>query len=221
VRCASGKFEPAAECGVEVVTGVTETFTAAAWAASPTVRAEAVRRTLIPIIGTEALICYQFDDGEHARRRRASAGAVSSADVLELLLDLPIAMPVPVASLTRRECAALRLAPRGAVSVCDGQVTRHAVAPVTVELALVAARAWRDGLAAAGRFTPFCARAMMLRRRPSDLAEVQLEAGFYGVGVIVVDDESTEVLVEPAPFQRFRFTAAGWRFLEDVYQLVR
>jgi len=219
--CASGMFEPAAEYGTGVVIDITETFTAAARAASPTVRADKVRRALIQIMGTEALICYQFDDGEHARRRRADAEAILSADVLELLLDLPIAMPVPVASLTRWECAALRLAPCGAVSMCDDQVTRYAVAPVTVELALVAARTWRDGLVVAGRFTPFCARAMVLRQRPADLADVQLQAGFYGVGVIVVDDQSTEVLVEPAPFQRLRFTAAGWRFLEDVYRLVR
>jgi hypothetical protein len=62
---------------------------------------------------------------------------------------------------------------------------------------------------------------MVLRHRPADLAEVQLQAGFYGVGVIVVDERSTELLVEPEPFQRFRFTAAGWRFLEEVYRLAR
>jgi len=45
-------------------------------------------------------------------------------------------------------------ASRGAVSVCGGQVMRHAVAPVTVELALVAASNWRDGLEVAGRFAP-------------------------------------------------------------------
>ena len=95
------------------------------------------------------------------------------------------------------------------------------MAPVAVELALVAARNWRDGLEAAGRFAPFCARAMVLRRRPADLAEVQLQAGFYGVGVIVVDEQSTEVLIEPEPFRRLRFTAAGWRFLEEVYRMVR
>lgn len=203
------------------MTGAAETFTAAARAASPTVRSDGVQRTLMSIMGTEALICYQFDRREHARRRRAGAGAISSADVLELLLGLPIAMPVPAASLTRRERAALKLAPRDAVSVCDGLVTRHALAPVAVELALVAACTWRDGLEVAGRFTPFCARAVVLRRRPADLADVLLQAGFYGVGVIVVDDQSTEVLVEPAPFQRLRFTAAGWRFLEEVYRRVR
>jgi hypothetical protein len=172
-------------------------------------------------MGTEALICYQLNDREHARRRHAGMRAISSADVLELLLGLPIAIPIPVASLTRRERAALKPALRGAVSLSNGQVTRHAVASVKVELALVAARTWRDGLEVAGRFTPFCTRAMVLRRRPTDLADLQLQAGFYGVGVIVMDDQSPEVLVEPAPFQRLRFTAAGWRFLEEVYQTVR
>lgn len=203
------------------MTGVAETFTAAARAASPMVRSGEARRAFMQIMGTQALVCYQLDDGEHARRRRVGAGEICSADVLELLLGLPLGMAVPITPLTCRERAALRLAPLGAVHVCDGQVTRYAVAPVAVELALVAARSWRHGLELAGRFTPFCARAMVLRRRPADLAELQLRAGFYGVGVIVANDRITEVLVEPVPFQRVRFTAAGWRFLENVYRTVR
>jgi hypothetical protein len=206
---------------VGAVTGVAETFAAAAHAASPMVRSDEVRRAVMPIMGTEALVCYQVDDGEHARRQRAGVGAISSADVLELLLGLPIAMPVPIAALTPRERAALRLAPTGAVHVCDGQVTRSAVAPVAVELVLVTALTFRQGLEIAGRFTPFCARAMVLSRRPRNLADVQLRAGFYGVGVIVANDQMTEMLIEPAPFHRVRFTAAGWRFLEEVYRVVR
>src|ERR1700735_2808204 len=155
---------------VGVVTGVKERFTAAARAASSGVRSDEVRRTLMSIMGTEALVCYKLDDGEHARRQRAGAGTISSADVLELLLGLPIAMPVPVISLTRRERTALRLPRRGAVSVSDGHAIRHAMAPLSVELALVAARSWRDGLEVAGRFTPFCAGAMVLRRHPEDPA---------------------------------------------------
>jgi hypothetical protein len=204
-----------------VVTGVAETFTAAARAASPMVRSGAVRRTVLPIMGTEALVYYHLDDGEHARRRRVGARPISSADVLELLLGLPLAMPVPVAALTSRERAALKLIPVGAAHLGDGQVTRHAVSPVAVDLALVSARTWRSGLEIAGRFTPFCARAMVLERRPADLAEVQLQAGFYGVGVIVVEDLIADVLVEPAPFKRERFTAESWRFLENVYRVVR
>jgi len=202
------------------VTGVAETFAAAARAASPAVQGDEARRLLMPIPGSEALICYRLDDGEHARRQRAGAGAILSVDVLELLLGLPIGMPVPVASLTGRERAALKPAPHGAVSLRAGEVTRYAAAPVTVELALVAARTWRNGLVTAGQFTPFCARAMVLRRRPADMAEMALQAGFYGVGVVVADEHSAEVLVEPAPFERLRSTAAAWRFLEEVYRRV-
>jgi hypothetical protein len=203
------------------VSGVAETFTAAAHAASSKLRAVDVRRALVPILGTEALICYRLCEGEHRRRQQSMAGAIGSADVLELLLDLPFAMPVPITSLTDRERSALDQTPHGAVSQYDGLATRLAVPPLTVELALVAARGWRQGLEVAGRFTPFCARALVLRQRPKNTAELQLYARFYGVGVIVVDDGSTELIVEPEPFQRLRFTAASWRFLEDVYRVVR
>jgi hypothetical protein len=212
---------PASGCGAGVVTRITETFTAAAQATSPDVQGNEVRRALMSIMGTEALICYQFDDREHARRRLADTESISSADVLELLLGLPISMRVPIESLTISERAALKLAPRGAVSVSDGQVTRNAVAPVTAELALVAARNWREGMQVAGRFAPFCCRAMVLHQHPADLAEMQLQASFYGVGVVVVENNSTEVLVKPTPFQRHRFTAASWRFLEEIYRSVR
>ena len=111
---------------------------------------------------------------EAARRCQASAGSLCSADLLELLLGLPVGMPVPVTSLTRRESAALKLAPPGPVSVRDGEVVRHAIAPVRVELAVVAGSSWRHGLEKAGRCAPFCARAVALRRHPRDLAEVEL-----------------------------------------------
>lgn len=214
----NGQFRLLDGLGVRSVTGTPETLAAAARAASPAVRASEVHFALMPVMGAEALVCYRLDDGELARRHRAGAGSLCSADVLELLMGLPVGMPVPVTSLTRRETAALKFAPPGAVSVRDGEVVRHAVAPVRVELAVVAGSSWRHGLEKAGRFAPFCARAVALRRHPRDLAEVALQAGFYGVGVIVIDDQSTEVLVPPAPFRRYRWTAAGWRFLEEVYR---
>ncbi len=196
-----------------------ETLRAAARAASPAARRGGARFTIVSAMGAEALVCYRLDEAETERRRRAGAGAIISADVLELLLGLPVGMPVPVTSLTRREEGALKVAPPGAVSIRDGQVTRRAVAPLTVELAVVAGRSWRHGLEKAGRFAPFCARAAVLGRRPRDLAEAQLQAGFYGVGVI--DAQSAEVLVAPAPFRRSRWTVAGWRFLEAVYRVAQ
>jgi hypothetical protein len=62
---------------------------------------------------------------------------------------------------------------------------------------------------------------MVLRRPPDDLAQLRLQGDFYGVGVIVADDDTSEVVVQPAPFHRLRFNAAGWRFLEEVYRRSR
>jgi hypothetical protein len=69
-----------------------------------------------------------------------------SPDVLDMLLGLPVGDPVPVSALTARERGGLRTAPRWAVQVVNGQVRRHTVPPVAVDLALVAARSWRSGL---------------------------------------------------------------------------
>lgn len=48
-----------------------------------------------------------------------------------------------------------------------------------------------------------------------------MQADFYGIGVAVADGADVAVLVAPRPFRRQRFTAAGWQFLEEVYQQVR
>jgi len=200
------------------MTGVAETFAAAALAASRGKPTGGLRRAAMSIFRTETLVSYRLDESEHARRTAVGAGELPSADVLELLLGLPTGMPVPVSSLTRRERWALDSAPHGFVVLHDGQVVRHAVVPVSVELALFGARTWQRGLEVAGRFAPFCARAMVLADYPRDLEQLQVQADFYGVGVIVSTERLTEVLVEPAPFRRIRFTSAGWQFLERVYR---
>lgn len=174
----------------------------------------------ISIMGTSALVRYRFDGLEAARRKASGLGGISSPDVLNLLLDLPLGMPVPVKSLTRWERLALRAAPLGAVSITKGEVTREAVPPVAVDLAIVPARTWRAGLQAAGRFAPFCARMMVLGSSPRDLDGLITQAGFYGIGVAVADQAEPQLLVMPVAFRRKRFTAASWQFLEEVYRQV-
>ena len=138
----------ATQYGVGVVAGVADVAQAAVEVASPTAGWTGEVRTFptVPVMGTEALISYRLDDGEHERRKNAGAKAITSAEVLELLLNLPVDMPVPEAALTRRERAAVTMARHGMVTVHDGRVTHLAAPPVTVELALISARRWQDGL---------------------------------------------------------------------------
>ncbi|MGX1887494.1 hypothetical protein [Streptomyces sp. NPDC055287] len=73
-----------------------------------------------------------------------------------------------------------------------------------MDLAVVRAAGWRQGLRDAGRFAPFCRRAMLLTRRPSRLEELLAEADFYGIGVFLaaehgVVSEGHRAARRPAP----------------------
>jgi hypothetical protein len=171
--------------------------------------------------GIRAVLLVRLDMNECDRRAAAGLGALTSPDVLRFLLRLPLGEPVPYSALTAADCSALRAVPQGVVSFDGSHVIRHMVPPLEVALALVPVGSWRSGLERAGRFAPFCPRAMVLRLPPRDLDDLHMEAGFYGIGVIVASsDARPEVLVEPARFHRHRLTVAGWRFLEEVYRQV-
>jgi hypothetical protein len=202
------------------MTGTAETLAQAVHVPSNGLPPGVTHAKFVSIMGVSALVRYRLDEHEVARRADSRLGALSSPDVLNLLLDLPLGLPVPVASLTTWERSALRGMPRGAVSITKGEVTREAVAPVVVDLAIVPARTWRTGLHDAGRFAPFCARLMVLGKPPKDLAELNRQAGFYGIGVAVADGAEPQLLVAPEPFRRLRFTVASWQFLEHVYRQV-
>jgi hypothetical protein len=171
--------------------------------------------------GIRAVLLVRLDMNECERRAAVGLSAITSPDALRLLLRLPLREPVPYAALTAVERSALDAVPQGVVSFDGPYVIRHVGPPLEVALALVSAGSWRSGLGRAGRFAPFCPRAMVLRLPPRDLTDLHMEADFYGIGVIVAStDAGPEVLVEPARFRRNRLTVAGWRFLEEVYRQV-
>lgn len=178
-------------------------------------------RSRVVLQGVSAVLSHRLE-AEAQRRRRAGLGAITSPDVLQFLLGLPVDTPVPLAALSRPERSVLRSVPRGALLVEDRCVIRLAEPPLAVGMAMVPARTWRRGLERAGRFAPFCSRAMVLRKPPRDLEVLRMEADFYGIGVVIAADgaEPPELVVPPAPFRRNRFTAAGWLFLEETYRQV-
>lgn len=174
------------------------------------------RTALVNILGSQTLIAYRLD--EHERRRRACARAESflRPQVLELLLSLPLEEPVAISSLNPTERRTLAKVPHGAVSRQGEVVVRRAVQPVRVDLAVVPGRGWESALERAGRFAPFCARAILVEgplRRPQ---EAMVQTDFYGIGLLLARGNTIEVLVTPRPFVRKRFTAASWQFTEEI-----
>lgn len=173
--------------------------------------------TRTTLAGAKALISYQINGAEHDRRTNAGLGALTSPDLLRQLISLPVGERVrtrAVPSSDRR-----RLLDAGVVAEDGAELTRLAVPPVEAGIALVAARSWRSGLEMAGRFAPFCARAMVLDHIPSAVDHLRMEADFYGIGVIVTDrqEDSSSLLVPPDPFVRQRWTVGGWLFVERLY----
>lgn len=168
--------------------------------------------------GAVVVLNYDLNHAEVERRGLAGLAAVTSPDALRVLIDLPVGTPVPLVAVDKTRLTLLRALPLGIVHFGDGCVTRLAVPPIDAGMVVVAAQAWRPGLERAGRFAPFCARTIILPRAPRDLDSLRMEADFYGIGVITCDDGVPVTVVPPEPFVRHRFTAAGWLFLEHVYQ---
>lgn len=158
-----------------------------------------------------------LDPAEHARRTGAGLGGIYSYGQLDLLLGLPVGMPVPVASLDARDRRTLKRLPAGAVTVTSGMVTRHAVRPCKVMLATVRGTVTQATMTRAGRFAPFCSRTIITPTRPR--ADKLFEADFYGIGVVLEHDGQQETLVEPRPWRLMRHTCSGWAFVERAYEL--
>lgn len=164
-----------------------------------------------------AMLTVRPDEAEHRRRRQAGLGAITSPAILDLLMQLPVGFPVPVGALAVRDQRLLRRLPAGVVHIDyvhgrAAHVTRLAVKPAVVDIAVVEGRVNAETMGRATGFAPFCRRQIVTPVRPP--AERLTEADFWGVGVAY----RGEMLVAPAPWRPQRYTAAGWLFVEEVYR---
>lgn len=187
---------------------------ASAWLGTST------RTTPLQVLGTHALLFHRSDRHEQQRRRHAVAARLDRLDPLQTLLHLPVGVPVEAEALPASVREGLQRLPHGAAEEDGQRVTRHAVRPLTVDLAVVrtSPSRWRAGLRQAARFAPFCARALYVGRLPDASEELLMEASFYGIGVLTHGTGETEMLLEPRHYRPLRHTAAAWYFTEQLYQ---
>lgn len=172
------------------------------------------------LLGTDALVFYRPDLAETDRRRQVKAAQLASLEPLETLLTLPVGLPVGMGVLAPQLRSAVERLPWGAADRDQREVTRHAVRPLAIDLAVVRATGpgWRGGLERASRFAPFCARALLLDRPSRRDEDLLMEAAFYGIGVLFDGEDGTEMVLEPRPYRPQRHTAAAWCFIEEFAQ---
>ena len=170
--------------------------------------------------GADVLVFHELDEVEHKRRLATNAQPLDAFRPLEVLVTLPVRVPVLRVSLTSACWSEISRLPRGAVSADGETVTRLAVRPLRVELVVVRASSWGRGMDLASQFAPFCRRAIFLERVPARASELMMQADFYGVGVFVRGADDVAMEVSPAPYRPRRQTTAAWRFAEEIYRRV-
>lgn len=172
---------------------------------------------VVRMFNTTAGVAYLSNTAEIARRQVSGLAALTQLDLLDVLMGLPIGLPVAVEDLTGRERRLLRRAPAGVVDIVDGQCVRQVTPPLSPQFAVVASRTWKDGLRSAGQFAPFCSRAMLLRSVPEDLDDARVQASFFGIGICVFASSGLQMLVDPQPYVRHRHSCGQWWFAEELH----
>ncbi|MFD8736582.1 hypothetical protein ACFV06_16945 [Streptomyces sp. NPDC059618] len=179
------------------------------------------RNALVGVVktfGIDAVVAYREDECEVRRRAHVGTPHLKGRRVFDLLMNLPLGEPVPVASLSSVEQQALRRIPKGVLTRHQDCVVRAAAQPIRVDLAVVPGKSWIQAKEKAEWFTPFCARAVLLDRPVRRRDDAVLEAEFYGIGLLIAAGADVEVVVPPRPFARRRHTAAAWQFAEESFQ---
>jgi hypothetical protein len=168
------------------------------------------------ILGVDASLLLKIHEQEHNRRRACGLTEISDRDSLRLLSDLPHGEPVRIADLNDRERTCLQHLPEGTVIIEGGLLTRLALPPVRIQLAVVSDKDPDRGLDRASKFAPFSPRFLVLTRVPDDLAGVEVEARFYGIGLAVVERDALHMVTEPQVV-RHRIGPVTWRICEEAY----
>jgi hypothetical protein len=171
-----------------------------------------------PMGGVDAWWSVVVHADELTRRRGEKLGCLRRLDVVDVLLNLPIAVAVSWDSLSARERRTLTRLPDGVVSRRGNSVVRRATPPVRPEHVVVPARTFRRGLERASAFSTYCARSTALANSVK-LAEFELaEASYYGVGIYQYHGEALVEMLAPEPMPTWGETPASWVFSETLYE---
>lgn len=175
----------------------------------------------VRVFGTRVWMVYRRDAAEWQRRKRHNLDALVDLDLLDMLMDLPAGLPVPLRSLQSPERQLLSRVPPGALVRGGQSVTRLIVPPVTPLLAIVPDREWDRAAETASRFAVYCARMVLLPQMPQNANMMLSEASLYGIGVAAGDSHQAEVVLEPEPVTDLQPTPAWWAFSEKIYDQLR
>jgi len=174
----------------------------------------------VNVLGERVWMVYRRDEAEWRRRTNHGLGALTELDLLDVLMDLPAHMPVPLGSLAAHKRRTLARLPAGVIRHGAGTVTRLIIPAVSPLLAIVPAREWQSGAESASGFAAYCPRMVVLREMPPDKEMTLSQASWYGIGVALAGEHAPRILIDPEPLADWQPTPAWWAFSEKIYAQV-
>ncbi len=158
------------------------------------------------------LAAFDLDPHEHERRRAAGLEAITSWDVLDAALSLPLNEPVETTDDVMDLFQTVAAAGDATFSIKDGRVMRALKPPLHVRCVAVHRAGWRPALTAASKFGLLCQRLAVCERTPREPQLAVLEATWLGVGLVL----NGEIVTPPGAHPRLP-GLYPWRFAEAVY----
>ena len=139
--------------------------------------------TKIGLVDGPVAVTVTVDTHEHARRSRQGLGAVTDAETLHALWELPHALPVEQWMIPARVRVRLDQLPAGVVAVSNGSFTRLLAPPLTVTGVLAAGRKPERLVYRVGQLSAVASMAIVVQGDVDPADPWILNAGLYGMGV--------------------------------------
>lgn len=150
----------------------------------------------LAVDGTSVVAAFEVDPQEHDRRSAAGVGAVTSTAVLHGLWLIPSGIPVPAGCVPPVKRRRLRGAPHFVAEGPSG-FERLYSPPGVVRVVGFTRRDTTRAIERAAGFTPIVQR-MVLTDRGAQASNRSIEAACeYGIGLVDISGERTNLIVEP------------------------
>jgi hypothetical protein len=170
----------------------------------------------VRLLNQQVTVQFLRVDDELKRRRQVGLGAVADRELLTVLFDLPVDLPVPRDTLTTRQLRLLRKAPDGAVELPRREITRLLVPAIRVTRVEAHGLPTTARLRQVSQFGAFAARTFVVRATPTPVTVA--EAIRWGIGLKHADGR---LLLAEQPFVVRRHTPATWLFHETAFAQLR
>lgn len=160
----------------------------------------------------------RVDEDEYQRRQASGQPALTQLWMLDVLMNLPLHLPVRTSDLSSDEQWVLDRVPAGALCRDGHWVTRLCRPVADISAVVFWGQRLQLLLKKAAPFTRVAAQMVVLDAEPPNFADIAWQASFQGTGVWCNSSTGGTELVAAQPVRHTYYTAARWHVNEHAYR---